>query len=71
MHGFFDSLLGSCDRFVIFAAMLRLDGNVNQFIVLAEQLAIGIRTLWLMRHDGNHSCKLFDADLPDVQISHE
>ena len=39
----------SCRRGMIFAAVLRLDGNVNQFVVAAQQRSIRIATLWLVR----------------------
>ena len=62
---------GACQRFMFFAAMLRLDGDVNEFVVLAEQLAIGIRALWLVRYDRDHSRKFSDAHLPNMQVGHE
>jgi hypothetical protein len=71
MVEYFNRLLGVCQRCVFFAAMLRLDGDVNEFVVFAEQVAIGIRALWLMRHDRDHRSKFSDADLPNVQIGHE
>ena len=55
---------------MILAAVLRLDRNVNQFVVAAEQRSIGIAVLWLVRDDRNY-CRIFpDADLPHVQIGH-
>jgi hypothetical protein len=63
--------LRACQRLVFFAAMLRLDGDVNEFVVFAEQLAIRIRALWLMRHDRDHRRKFSNAHLPNVQVGHE
>ncbi len=57
---------GPRERFVIFAAVLRLDGDVNQFVVPLEQRPIGIAALWLVRHHRDHCRKFSDADLPDV-----
>jgi hypothetical protein len=56
---------------VFFAAMLRLDRDVNEFVVFAEQLAIGVRALWLVRHDRDHRSKFSDTHLPNVQVGHE
>src|SRR5689334_10268961 len=56
---------------MIFAAMLRLDGDVNQFVVSAKQRAIGIAALWFVRDDRDHRRIFPDADLPDVQIGYE
>ena len=56
---------------MFFAAMLCLDGDVNKFVVLAEQLAIGVRAFWLMRHDGDHRRKFSNSHLPDMQVGHE
>ena len=51
--------------------MLRLDGDMNEFVVFAEQLAIGIRALWLVRHDRDHRRKFPDTHLPNMQVGHE
>src|SRR5918996_387856 len=53
-------------RGMFFAAMLSLDGDVNEFVVPAEQLAIRVRALWLVRHHGDHRRKFSDAHLPDM-----
>jgi hypothetical protein len=36
---------------MIFAAVLRLDGDVDQFVMSLEQRSIGIAAFWLMRDD--------------------
>jgi len=51
--------------------MLRLDSDVNQLMMLAEQLTIKIRTPQLVRADGNHGRKFSSADLPDVEIGYD
>ena len=71
MVTYFKGLLRACQRFVFFAAMLRLDSDMNEFVVFAEQLAIGIRALWLVRHDRDHRRKFSDAHLPNMQVGHE
>src|SRR5216117_1155765 len=58
-------------RGMIFAAKMRLDGNVNQFVITAEQCSIGITALRFVRHDRNHGRIFSDADLPDVQIAYQ
>ena len=55
---------------MIFAAMLRLNGDVNQFVMSSQQRPIGIAAFRFVRHDGDHRGIFSDADLPDVQISH-
>src|SRR5881398_2990702 len=45
---------GSPRRVMIVAAKVRLDGNVNQFVITAEQCSIGITALRFVRHDRNH-----------------
>lgn len=61
----------ACQRCVFFAAMLRLDRDVDEFVVLAEQIAIGIRAFWLVRYDRDHRRKFSDTDLPNMQVGHE
>ena len=63
--------LGARARCVIFAAVVRLDSNVNEFIAPAEQRSICVRALRLMRHHRDHGRKFSDADLPNVEIAHE
>src|SRR2546430_4652496 len=58
-------------RGVIFAAKMRLDGNVNQFVITAEQFSIGITALRFVRHDRNHGRIFSVAELPDVQIAYQ
>ena len=51
--------------------MVRLNGDVNQFVVSTQQSPVGLATFGLVRHHGDH-CRIFsDADLPDMQIGHE
>ncbi len=52
MVEYFNRLLRARDsrrRGMIFAAVLRLDGDVDQFVVSAEQRSIGIAALRLVR----------------------
>src|SRR5207249_9721719 len=66
--------LGACasrSRGMIFAAKMRLDRHVHQLAMPAKQRSIGIAALWLVRDDRNHRGEFSDADLPNMQISHE
>ena len=70
MVEYFNRLLSACDRRVVFGAMVRLDRDVNELVVSADQRPIRIAALWLMSDDRHHCGKFSDADLPDVQVSH-
>src|SRR4026207_900763 len=59
------------DRVVNFAAMLRLDRDVNQFVMSTQQRSIGLATLRFVRHHRDDRRVFSEADLPDVQIGHE
>src|ERR1700738_5602628 len=74
MVEYFNRLLGaraSRSRGMIFAAKMGLDRDVNQLVMFAKQRPIGIAALWFVRDDRDHRRKPFDADLPNMQISHE
>jgi hypothetical protein len=51
---------------LVLAAMLRLDGKMNQFFVLSEQLAVFIRASWFMRNDRDDGGELSGSNLPHV-----
>jgi len=53
------------------AAMLRLDGKMNQLFVFSKQLAVFIGTFGLMRNDRDDGGELSCSNLPDVQIGYE
>jgi len=55
---------------MIFAAVLRFNGDVNQFVVFSQQRPIRIAALRFVRHHGNHRRIFSGADLPDMQIGH-
>src|ERR1700682_1217829 len=50
--------------------MLRFDRDVNQFLTLTEQFAVGIGSFGLMRNDRDDGSKFPDPDLPDVEIGY-
>ena len=56
---------------LMLAAMLRLDGEMNQLFVLSKQLAVFTRASWFMRNDRDDGGELSGSNLPDVQISYE
>src|SRR5437899_6671636 len=62
---------GACHRLVIFAAKMRLDGDVNYFDVRAEQGPMGIAALLLVRHDRADGRKFLDAYPPYMYIAQD
>ena len=56
---------------MIFPTVLRLDGEVNQFFVLAQQFAICVGSFRLVRDDRDDGCKFPRAHLPDMEIGHD
>ena len=56
---------------LVLAAMLRLDGKMNQLFVFSKQLAVFIGTFGLMRNDRDDGGELSRSNLPDVQIGYE
>jgi len=56
---------------LVLAAMLRLDGKMNQLLLLSKQLAVFIGTFRLMRNDRDDGGELSCSNLPDVQIGYE
>ena len=56
---------------LMLAAMLRLDGQMNQLFVLSEQVAVFIGAFGLMRNDRDDGGELSCSNLPDVQIGYE
>ena len=56
---------------MVFAAKVRLNRDMNQFLMSPQQRPIGIAAPRFVRHNGDH-CRIFsDADLPDMQIGHQ
>jgi hypothetical protein len=56
---------------LVLAAMLRLNGKMNQLFVLSKQLPVFIRASWFMRNDRDDGGELSGSNLPDVQIGYE
>ena len=56
---------------LVLAAMLCLDGKMNQLFVVSKQLAVLIRAFWFKRNDRDDGGELSGSNLPDVQISYE
>ena len=55
---------------MLFVAVLRLDREVHEFTVFAEEAAIIIRRSRLVGDDRNDRGKFSGAYLPDVEIGH-
>jgi len=51
--------------------MLRLDGDMDELFMFAQQLTVLIGSFRLVRDDGNNSGKLPDTDLPNVKIRYD
>src|SRR5437667_8335253 len=56
---------------MIFAAVLRLDGDVHEFVVLAKQRAIIIGRSRFVGDDRNNGGEFSNADLPNMEIGHD
>ena len=54
-----------------FLAVLRLDRDVHQFVVVAEKRSIIIRRPRLVGDDRNNRGKFSGANLPDMEIGHD
>ena len=62
---------GRLEMRLVRAAMLRLDGKMNQLFVFSKQLAVFIGTFGLMRNDRDDGGELSSSNLPDVQIGYK
>ena len=52
----------------MFLAVSDLNGDVDEFLVLAEQLPVSLHGFRVVCHDGDNGGILTRADLPDVKI---
>ena len=51
-------------------AVVRLDGDVNQFLMLCQERAVGVATFGSVGHDRDDGRKFPATHLPNVQIGH-
>ena len=51
--------------------MLRLDGDMDELFMFAQQLTVLIGSFRFVRDDGNNSGKLPGTDLPDMKIGYD
>ena len=56
---------------LVLAAMLRLDSEMNQLFMLSKQLAVFIGSFGLMRNDRDDGGEFSRSYLPNVQIGYE
>ena len=52
-------------------ALLSLDREVDQLVMLAQKSAIGLTQLRFMSYDRNDRGEFSAADLPDMEIGHD